>query len=80
MTEAQIHEIARQAAREAVKETLLTLGFDPNKPLEAQADMLFVRKTRLGSEAITRQGLMIAVATVTVAILGLIWASFKGHS
>ncbi|MER9524066.1 hypothetical protein NKI96_10820 [Mesorhizobium sp. M0292] len=79
MTEAQIHEIARQAAREAVKETFLTLGLDLTKPLEAQADMLFLRSTRESSETIKKQGLMVAAGAITLAILGLIWASIKGH-
>lgn len=80
MTEAQIHEIARQAAREAVKETFLTLGLDAAEPLEAQADMLFLRRTREGSETIKKQSVMTAVGLLTVAVLGLIWAALKGHS
>lgn len=79
MTDAEIHEIARRAAQEAVKETFLVLGLDPDKPLEAQADMQFVRRTRTSAEAIQRQSVMAAVGLITVAILGLIWASIKGH-
>lgn len=79
MTEAQINEIARQAAREAVKETFLTLGLDPTKPLEAQADMQFLRRTREANDTIKKQGLMVAAGAITLAVLGLIWASIKGH-
>ncbi|RWP29877.1 hypothetical protein [Mesorhizobium sp.] len=79
MTESEIHEIARQAAREAVKETFLTLGLDPNKPIEAQADMQFLRRTREGSETFKRQSVMVAAGAITLAVLGLIWASIKSH-
>lgn len=79
MTDAEIHEIARRAAQEAVKETFLTLGLDPDDPLEAQADMRFVRKTRTGADAIQRQSLMAAVGMITLAVLGLIWANIRGH-
>ncbi|MER8924326.1 hypothetical protein NKJ23_16115 [Mesorhizobium sp. M0184] len=79
MTEAEIHEIANQAAREAVKETLLTLGFAVDKPLDAQADMQFLRRWRESSDTIKRQSIITAVGIITVSFLGLIWTALRGH-
>ncbi|RWB40463.1 MAG: hypothetical protein EOQ44_25325 [Mesorhizobium sp.] len=79
MTDSEIQEIAERAAQEAVKKTFLTLGLDIEDPLEAQADMRFVRKTRTSAETIQRQSLMAAVGVVTVGLLGLIWAAIRGH-
>ncbi|RVC71296.1 hypothetical protein EN759_00335 [Mesorhizobium sp. M00.F.Ca.ET.038.03.1.1] len=79
MTDAEIHEIARRAAQEAVKETFLMLGLDPEKPLEAQKDMAFVRKTRTSADAIQRQSILAAVGLITVALLGLIYSNIRGH-
>ncbi|TGT91377.1 hypothetical protein EN804_06100 [Mesorhizobium sp. M8A.F.Ca.ET.161.01.1.1] len=73
-----MHEIARQAAREAVKETFITLGLDPDKPLEAQADMQFLRNWRESTGTVKRQTMLTAAAVVTAGILGLIWLAIKG--
>lgn len=42
--QAQIEQIASEAARKAVKETLLTLGIDADDPLNAQKDMVILRE------------------------------------
>ncbi|MER9833424.1 hypothetical protein NKJ28_00405 [Mesorhizobium sp. M0145] len=78
MTEDEVKAIADQAARAAVKETLLTLGFAVDKPIEAQADMQFIRKLRESTETVKRQTLITAVGVITVGILGLIWLAIKG--
>lgn len=36
----------KEATVEAVKEVLITLGIDTENPLELQADMLYVRRSR----------------------------------
>lgn len=78
MTESEIHEIARQAAREAVNETFLKLGLDPDKPMEAQQDMAFLRRWRQSTGTIQRQSLVTAVAIITAGILGLFWVAIRG--
>jgi hypothetical protein len=42
--QAQIELIAAEAAKKAVKETLLTLGIDADNPLAAQKDMMVLRE------------------------------------
>ena len=45
-TQAMMTEMAKEAATQAVKQTLLTIGIDHNKPLEAQKDMAALRELR----------------------------------
>lgn len=78
MTESEINEVAKQAAREAVKETLVSLGFAVDKPLDAQADMQFLRQLRESTATVKRQTLITAVGVITLGILGLIWVAIKG--
>ncbi|RWO06399.1 MAG: hypothetical protein EOS07_21930 [Mesorhizobium sp.] len=73
-----MNEVAKQAAREAVKETLVSLGFAVDKPLDAQADMQFLRQLRESTATVKRQTLITAVGVITLGILGLIWVAIKG--
>lgn len=41
---AELRDIAEQAAKEAVRETLLTLGIDVANPIQAQKDMMLLRE------------------------------------
>lgn len=45
-TQALMEKMAEEAAQAAVKQTLLTLGIDPEDPLEAQKDMATLRELR----------------------------------
>lgn len=75
LTESQIKEIAAEAARSAVHQTLTELGFDVEKPLDAQADAQFLRGWRIATEEVKRHGLKAAVTVVVTGILGLIWTA-----
>ena len=62
----------RRIVREAVYETLSGLGMATSEQHELQADFLFIRKMRKGSEAM-------AVITVLVpAFLYMVWQAVKG--
>jgi len=45
-THALIEHMASEAATKAVRETLTTLGIDPEDPLKAQKDMVALREVR----------------------------------
>lgn len=45
-TRALMADIADEAAKRAVERTLLTMGVDPNNPLETQRDMAALRELR----------------------------------
>lgn len=78
MTEQEIKDIAKIAAREAVKETLLALGADVDDPLEQQADFRHLRSWRLSVETMKRQSLITSVIVVVGGILGAVWMLLKG--
>lgn len=69
-------EEVRAIVRTAVRETLISLGVDPDDHHEVQRDMIFLRSWRESTAAVKRQGLMTAIGVVVVGFLGLMWAIF----
>lgn len=77
MDENQIKALAKEVAKETVKETFLTLGVDASKPMEVQADFHFLRDCREGSEKIkSKAGLAVVGVLVTTALAAL-WIGIK---
>ncbi|BBE74376.1 hypothetical protein [Oharaeibacter diazotrophicus] len=74
----RVRTIAREAAKEAVRETLIALGIDAADPREVQADMQHLRDWRLSVAAVKRQGIVSAVGLLTVGMLGLVWMAIRG--
>lgn len=81
MTESEIRELvdtaAKQAAREAVRETLITLGIDADKPFEFQRDMQHLRGWRNATDTVKGQGIKTTVVIIVTGILGAIWYFFE---
>jgi phenylalanyl-tRNA synthetase beta subunit len=78
-----VRQIAREAGREVsketVKETLSALGFDVNKPQEAQAMMQTVRSLHEAKQKGGAALIWITVLTVVGGVFSLIGkAIFKG--
>lgn len=65
----------KRIVRDSVHETLASLGFTPDEPHAMQADMLYVRKAREGSDELIR---VIRRSAVTIAASGLIYALVAG--
>lgn len=69
VTPDQIKDISRQA----VVDTLTTLGFDVREPYAIQQDLAFLRTMRVG----THRGMLTLVSTIITGIVttvgGLIW-------
>jgi len=79
MTDDEIRDIARTAAREAVRETMLALGVDTSNPaaiIEIQRDFQSLRDWRRSMQAVKRQGLISAIGVLVVGIMGLIYMHF----
>lgn len=85
MTASEIENIAHQAARQAVAETLLTLGIDVSSPgaiQEVQKDMAHVRLWRQSVDTVRKQSLIAAVGIIVSGIAGAVWLAFTlktGH-
>lgn len=80
MKHEEVQAVAQAAAREAVREMLLTLGIDASNPeaiIEMQKDFQVIRTWRQSSEAVQRQGILIAVGVLVVGFLGMIYAHFR---
>jgi hypothetical protein len=65
----------KKIVRDAVHETLASLGFTPHDPQQMQADMLYMRKARKGSDELMR---LIRASSITVAISAAAYALFEG--
>lgn len=69
----EIEAIATQAANKAVAKMLTGLGIDPNNALEAQADMRFLRRVRLGADATAMKIGMTVIGLLVAAFFGTMW-------
>ncbi len=65
----------KKIVRESVHETLASLGFTPDEPHAMQADMLYVRKAREGSDELMR---IIKRSTLMIAFSGMMYGLFEG--
>lgn len=93
MTPNEVKAIAEGAAREAVRETLLTLGIDVRDPIKAQtgmavlrevvfadgfaADMARVRKWCKAVDTVEAKGFLALIGFLVTGALGLIVVGVK---
>lgn len=79
---AEIHEIAQEAARAAVTEMLLALGIDANDPkavLAAQRDFAHLRSWRQATDTMKTMTIRTAVGVLVSGALGMLYLAFKSH-
>lgn len=69
-----------QAAEEAVRRTLLTLGMSTAEPLELQKDMQHLREWRMAMGAAKRHGLFAIITILVSGLAGAVWLMVKGPS
>lgn len=62
---------------QAVKETLLQLGFDVNDPTELQADMAHLRYWRMTLNEITTKSMIGGVIFIIGSMLSLLWVGVQ---
>lgn len=67
----------KRVVREAVYETLSGLGIEARQQLEVQADFLYIRKIRKGSEALSRNIRTSAITFLIPVLLYMLWESFR---
>jgi len=75
MTDDEVRKIAREAADEAVIKTLRGLGINPDEPQRAQANFIYLDKSRRGTEEMAR---WIKRGCVTSALAGGVWIVWEG--
>ncbi|MFO1242125.1 MAG: hypothetical protein U1E36_02850 [Rickettsiales bacterium] len=70
-------EAVRTLIRETVVETLAGLGFDTLHPNEMQADVLYLRKLRHGSEEARRIVVRSVLTLVVTSMLYMLWEGIR---
>jgi hypothetical protein len=73
-----LRAIAREAAHEAVRETLIALGIDAKDPVAFQERMAFLKSLEQLSKAATRHGILALVALCTLGVAAAVWAQLGG--
>lgn len=76
---ALLKQVASEAATQAVTQTLTAMGLDPNKPFDAQKDMLWLRSTRERCEGISAKAILTVIGLLVAAGLAAFWAGFKTY-
>lgn len=67
----------KKIVQQAVRETLTGLGFNANDPTEIQADLLYLRKMRRGSEEMSRLAKRCIITVTIPAFLYMAWEVIK---
>ncbi|WP_422366423.1 hypothetical protein [Pelagibius sp.] len=75
MDRSEVKEIAHEAAKEAVRETLEALGIDTQNPAEERADRVFLRGQRVASAKVA---MAVRIVFITTACSGLAWVIWEG--
>lgn len=75
ISEEDVKRIAKDAAKQAIKEVVTTWGVDVKHPLEMQEDFAWVRKYRKLAENIGSRIILTVAVVSTVGVLGLITKS-----
>jgi hypothetical protein len=81
LSQADIQHIASEAAKEAVRQTLLTLGVNIEKPdsiLKMQQDFAYLRDWREASGTIKARTITTLVGIVVTGLAGAVWLALGG--
>jgi hypothetical protein len=73
----QDEEKFRRIIKETVCETLSALGLHSSDPAALQADMIYLRKVRKGSEEISAKVRISLITILLSSLVYLLWDSFK---
>jgi len=77
MTEEKLEALIHATIKEAVKETLSSLGINTENIHETQQTFLFLYRMRKGSEDISNAVRKTAIGLAVSGFLYLIWEAFK---
>jgi len=75
MTDDELKKTVRCAVREGIDDALTRYGIDTEDPTAMQADMVYLRKSRTGSDEVLK---WVKRSTITVAISGMLVAIWQG--
>ena len=79
ITPEQVREIAKEAAKEAVSDTLTALGIDMNNLVREQQVWAFMRTFQEGTHRGMRAAFTATIAAIATAVVGWAWFIFFGR-
>ena len=75
--EEELKKAIRCAVREGIEDALTKYGVDTSDPNSMQADMLYLRKSRTGSDEIIKWTKRSCVAAAVSGVLVALWQGIK---
>lgn len=73
MPEEQLQELIREAVREGIEDALTRYGVDTTDPTAMQADMIYLRKSRTGSDEVIKWARRAAITAAVTGALVALW-------
>jgi len=73
--EDDLKQAIREAVRDGIEEALTKYGLDTNDPTAMQADMVYLRKSRTGSDELIK---WVKRSAITAAVSGAVVALWQG--
>lgn len=75
--EEELRQAIRTAVRDGIDDALTKYGIDTTDPSAMQADMLYLRQTRSGSEEIIKWTKRSCIAATVSGVLVALWQGIK---
>lgn len=73
----ELKKAIRAAVREGIEDALTKYGIDTSDPTGVQADMIYLRKSRTGSDEILKWAKRSAITAAVTGALVALWQGFK---
>ncbi len=73
----KMKEDIREAVREGIDDALTKYGIDTDNPNSMQSDMVYLRKSRMGSEELTKWAKRSAITVAISSLLATLWSAIK---
>ncbi len=77
MTDEQLKKTIRCAVREGIDDALTKYGIDTDDPNAMQADMIYLRKSRTGSDEVIKWIKRSAITAAVTSALVALWQGIK---
>ena len=73
----KLKETIREAVREGIDDALTKYGIEIDEPTAMQSDMVYLRKSRIGSEELAKWAKRSAITVAISSLLATLWNAIK---
>ncbi len=77
MTESQLRAVVREESQRGFQDGLVSIGLDPDDPIEIQKDLHHLRSWRTSMDAVKSKGVLTIVAFFVTGIAGAVWLGIQ---